>query len=198
MEKETTKEIKKSDSNIVRILQNIQQELKAPKEQRNDFGKYNYRSCEDILLAVKPLLAKNNCVIVLTDSIIEVGGRNYVEATAILSSGTLGSFQVKAFAREADTKKGMDEAQITGSASSYARKYALNGMFAIDDNKDADMTEVDKKEIIEMEKHEAEIGMIDDIKTLKEYYEKNKGLGKDFNALVMKRKYQIEPKDESK
>jgi hypothetical protein len=115
----------------------IQQELKAPKNQRNNFGNYNYRSCEDILEAVKPLLAKHNCLLTLTDKMVEVGGRVYVEATAEFASE---GFQttVKAYAREAESKKGMDDSQITGAASSYARKYALNGLFCIDDTKDAD------------------------------------------------------------
>lgn len=118
----------------------IQCELKAPKNQHNSFGGYNYRSCEDILEAVKPLLEKHDVQLAITDNMVEVGGRVYVEATAKLNGkdGTIA--EVRAFAREAETKKGMDESQITGSASSYARKYALNGLFLIDDTKDADAT----------------------------------------------------------
>ena len=119
-------------------LNRIQQNLKAPKGQRNNFGKYNYRSCEDILEAVKPLLGE--CTITLSDEIIAVGDRIYVKATAMLNDGTSTAI-VTAMAREADTRKGMDASQITGSASSYARKYALNGLFAIDDTKDADTHE---------------------------------------------------------
>lgn len=118
-------------------LANIQQTLKAPKNQKNTFGKYNYRSCEDILEAVKPLLG--DLVLDLSDEIVEVGNRVYVKATATLSLGDI-TYSVKAYAREAETKKGMDDAQITGAASSYARKYALNGLFLIDDTKDADAT----------------------------------------------------------
>ena len=123
----------------------IQQELKAPKNQRNNFGNYNYRSCEDILEAVKPLCAKYNCLLILTDKIVEVGGRVYVEARAEFASE---GFQttVAAYAREPESKKGMDESQITGAASSYARKYALNGLFCIDDTKDADTQKPPEKE----------------------------------------------------
>ncbi len=121
-------------------LINIQAKLKAPKAQRNHFGKYNYRSCEDILEAVKPLLKAENCFLVISDRIINVGNRNYVEATATLHMPENINISVSGCACEAETKKGMDSAQITGSASSYARKYALNGLFAIDDTKDADAT----------------------------------------------------------
>ena len=122
------------------ILQLIQSELKAPKSQRNNFGNYNYRSAEDILEAVKPLLKKHNCALVINDDIVEVGDRVYVKATAMLAIANTPFASATAFAREALVKKGMDEAQITGSASSYARKYALNGLLAIDDTKDADFT----------------------------------------------------------
>lgn len=115
----------------------IQQELKAPKNQFNKFGGYKYRSCEDILEAVKPLLG--DIVLMINDEIVEVGGRVYVKATAILSDG-VNSITNTAYAREAESKKGMDESQITGATSSYARKYALNGLLCIDDTKDADAT----------------------------------------------------------
>lgn len=119
------------------ILQQIQQKLKAPKNQRNSFGGYNYRSCEDILEALKPVLAEFNAAVLLSDEIVQMGTRWYVKATATLKTETE-SVSVTAYAREAETRKGMDESQITGSASSYARKYALNGLFGIDDTKDAD------------------------------------------------------------
>ena len=119
-------------------LINIQHLLNAPKERRNEFGKYNYRSAEDILKAVKPLLNETGCILLLSDEIKEVGGRHYVEATATLINEAGDAFAVKGFAREEETKKGMDASQITGTASSYARKYALNGLFAIDDGVDAD------------------------------------------------------------
>lgn len=117
----------------------IQSELKAPKTQKNTFGWYMYRSTEDILEAVKPLLVKHNCFLTISDEMVEVGGRVYVKATAtIICDDKVVS--VTANAREAETKKGMDDSQITGSSSSYARKYALNGLFLIDDTKDADAT----------------------------------------------------------
>lgn len=116
-------------------LNEIQQALKAPKGQKNTFGNYNYRSCEDILEAVKPLLGE--ATLALTDEIVMLGDRFYVKATAILNHDKE-EFRVSAFARESLDKKGMDSAQITGAASSYARKYALNGLFCIDDTKDAD------------------------------------------------------------
>lgn len=115
----------------------VQSELKAPKGQTNSFGKYKYRSCEDILEAVKPLLTKYSLVLHVGDNIVEVGGRVYVKAAANISDGE-NEREVSAYARESETKKGMDDSQITGTASSYARKYALNGLFAIDDTKDAD------------------------------------------------------------
>ena len=118
----------------------IQAELNAPKNQRNTFGKYNYRSCEDIVEAVKPLLKKTECTLIITDSIVEVGGRVYVKATATITNKDNQSVFSDGFAREADQKKGMDPAQLTGATSSYARKYACNGLFCIDDNKDADAT----------------------------------------------------------
>jgi hypothetical protein len=129
---------------ILESLQKIQSKLHVKKEQKNTFGKYNYRSCEDILEAVKPLLEANSCILTLSDEMIEVGGRVYVKATAQISDTTVetiaGAFAVTACAREAETQKGMADAQITGAASSYARKYALNGLFAIDDTKDDDAT----------------------------------------------------------
>lgn len=123
----------------------IQSELKAPKRQYNAFGKYKYRSCEDILEAVKPLLARNGCTLTLSDDIVEVGGRIYVKATCEIRNGGGESVRTVAFAREETDKKGMDAAQMTGSASSYARKYALNGLFCIDDNKDADAAQAQRQ-----------------------------------------------------
>lgn len=122
-------------------LMKIQSELKAPKGQYNNFGKYNYRSCEDILEAVKPLLAKNACTLVLSDDVKIVGDRIYIKATATITHIDGECISNSAFAREASEKKGMDDSQITGTASSYARKYALNGLFCIDDTKDADTDE---------------------------------------------------------
>lgn len=121
-------------------LLNIQIELKAPKSQYNAFGKYNYRNCEDILEAVKPHCAKQKVVLLLSDDIVNIGERFYVKATASLFDidDPNQVIRVCAFAREDDEKKGMDGSQVTGSSSSYARKYALNGLFDIDDTKDAD------------------------------------------------------------
>ena len=117
--------------NVLKKLVIIQSKLKAPKNQFNSFGKYKYRSCEDILENARPLANENSCVIVLNDDIKEVSGRYYVEATATLFDADSGEeISAKALAREADTKKGMDESQITGSSSSYARKYAVSGWYA--------------------------------------------------------------------
>lgn len=118
----------------------IQKELKAPKGQYNSFGKYKYRSAEDILEAVKPLLHKHGCQLTLTDEIVLIGDRYYIKATATITNGEE-SATTSAYAREDLDKKGMDGSQITGTASSYARKYALNGLFLIDDTKDADTDE---------------------------------------------------------
>lgn len=129
-----------------RIIQ-IQQELKCPKNQRNNFGGYNYRNCEDILEAVKPLLKKHQLCITLNDEIIHVGERYYIKATATIYDNT-GKIIISnsAFAREEETRKGMGQDQITGASSSYARKYALNGLLAIDDNKDSDYTNTGNSE----------------------------------------------------
>ena len=120
-----------------KILSKIQADLKAPKGQFNNFGKYKYRNCEDIVEAVKPLLHKENVALLMSDEVVQIGSRIYVKATATILHGEA-SISVTAYAREAEDKKGMDDSQITGAASSYARKYALNGLFAIDDTKDAD------------------------------------------------------------
>ena len=126
-------------------LLNIQVELKAPKGQYNSFGKYKYRSCEDILETLKPLLDKNKCTLVITDEIVNIGDRFYIKAQSILqdieSEETVSN---TAYAREELEKKGQDGSQITGTASSYARKYCLNGLFLIDDTKDADTDEYAK------------------------------------------------------
>ena len=121
-------------------LTEIQHKLKAPKGQYNSFGKYRYRSCEDILEAVKPILKDVGCVLTLSDDIVLIGDRYYVKATARIKGPDTDEF-VTAYAREDLDKKGMDGSQITGTASSYARKYALNGLFCIDDTKDADTDE---------------------------------------------------------
>lgn len=120
-------------------LLEIQQAIKAPKDQRNDFGNYKYRSCEDIVEAVKPLLGEQKAVLTISDEIKMIGERYYIFATAAIVDAETGErVEVTAQAREADSKKGMDPSQVTGATSSYARKYALNGLLAIDDTKDAD------------------------------------------------------------
>lgn len=116
----------------------IQSELKAPKSQYNSFGKYKYRKAEDILEALKPLLLKHKCFVTLTDEISEVANRIYVKAIATITNSEGVSITTSAFARESESKSGMDAAQVTGAASSYARKYALNGLFCIDDSVDPD------------------------------------------------------------
>ena len=130
---------------FLKRVSEVQQKLKAPKGQYNSFGGYNYRSCEDILEAVKPICAEHSILLNLSDEIVNVGERYYIKATAKLydleSDAVISS---TALAREAQTKKGMDDSQITGTASSYARKYALNGLFNIDDTKDADTDEYRK------------------------------------------------------
>lgn len=122
-------------------LISIQSELKAPKSQYNSFGKYSYRNAEDILEAVKPLLTKYKATMYISDEVVEVGGRIYVKATVTLSDGKE-TITASAYAREPEDRKGMDASQITGATSSYARKYALNGLFAIDDTKDNDTNEL--------------------------------------------------------
>lgn len=121
-------------------LRAVQTALKAPKGQRNTFGNYNYRNCEDILEAVKPLLAEHELTLLIGDNLVMIGDRYYVKAVAKVSDDLGGSADAAGFAREEEIKKGMDPSQITGAASSYARKYALNGLFLIDDTKDSDTT----------------------------------------------------------
>lgn len=130
---------------IYRKLNEIQSKLEAPKNQTNAFGKYKYRSAEDILAALKPHLELHGLVLVITDEILLIGTRYYVKATVRLSDGTE-SIETTALAREPEAKKGADDSQVTGATSSYARKYALNGMFAIDDTKDADATNTHGKQ----------------------------------------------------
>lgn len=125
---------------MIKALGAIQAKLNAPKNQTNKFGSYDYRSCEDVLQAVKPLLAETHAVLRLNDELVLIGDRYYVKATATIDVNGE-SVSATAYAREADAKKGMDASQVTGATSSYARKYALNGLFCIDDNKDADTDE---------------------------------------------------------
>lgn len=135
-----------TDSQVVlnQRVGDIQHKLKAPKGQYNSFGKYNYRSCEDILEGVKPLLKEHNLALLIDDEIVQIGERYYVKSTAKITDGRE-IVSATAYAREPDTKKGMDESQITGATSSYARKYALNALLCIDDTKDADTMDNSKK-----------------------------------------------------
>jgi hypothetical protein len=135
-------------------LTRIQTELKAPKNQLNSFGKYKYRSAEDIVESAKPILNKYDAALLISDEVVQIGDRIYVKATATLILDENNIVSVHGWAREEEVKKGMDAAQITGSASSYARKYALNGLFAIDDTKDSDATNEHKDEIGEEKRME--------------------------------------------
>jgi len=162
-------------------LLNIQTELKAPKSQRNTFGNYNYRNCEDILEAVKSLLKQEKAIIVLTDEVILIGERYYVKATATFTDIESGeSVSNSAYAREEENKKGMDGSQITGASSSYARKYALNGLLAIDDTKDSDTTnkgDKPKEQLITTDQIEQlkQLGMADeDFNKMAAYYKQDK------------------------
>lgn len=175
----------------------IQQELKAPKGQYNSFGKYKYRSCEDILEAVKPLLRKHNCTLVISDDIVMLGTRFYIKATVTLSNGGE-SVMTTAFAREEEEKKGADSSQITGAASSYARKYALNGLFCIDDNKDSDSTNNGGKPVESAENPLMEAAMSDvrnakDTQALKAVWEEYTSLhsNKVFKGMVNQRKAEL-------
>jgi len=172
------------------ILTTIQSELKAPKGQYNKFGKYSYRSCEDILEAVKPLLKKNGATLYLTDNVMSQEDRVYVVATAVFCFGRE-EIRVDAYAREPLIKKGFDESQITGAASSYARKYALNGLFLIDDTKDADTMNNSDHGLSDDVKDQ--IDRINDIQSLTDFYNRtvtaeNK---KELTALCASRKQWI-------
>ena len=138
-----------NEMTIKEKLMHIQHELKAPKNLRNNFGGYNYRNAESILEALKPLLVKYGATVTITDTVEEIGGRIYIKATAVFydtNNAIVPTIEVTAYAREAETKKGMDDAQITGATSSYARKYALNGLFLLDDTQDVDTEAYQKAE----------------------------------------------------
>ena len=138
-------------SELYKKMQEIQTHLKAPKNLYNSFGKYNYRNAEGICEAVKPLLAEHGLILTLSDELVAVGERYYVKATATICSNAEEKLSVSAFARESFDKKGMDDSQVTGTASSYARKYALNGLFLLDDTKDADTDEYSNENNRKME-----------------------------------------------
>ena len=173
---------------MIEKLIKIQSELKAPKNQNNTFGKYKYRSCEDILEAVKPLLSREGLLLTLTDTIEQIGNRFYVKATVKLTDGTE-TVENTAYAREEETKKGMDGPQVTGTSSSYARKYALNGLFCIDDTKDADTDEY-KTETVERNKAQENMKRQEEqkYKTLTDLSHKAKGdgiTGEDIKNIIV-------------
>ena len=179
--------------NIYEKLLSVQNSLKAPKSQYNAFGKYNYRNCEDILEAVKPLCKEVKAVVYLTDDIVQIGERYYVKATAkFIDVEGHEIVCAVAYAREEETKKGMDGSQVTGASSSYARKYALNGLFDIDDTKDSDTTNThgkeetttqDKPKVVKQKTpREKLIARLDELGIDKNAYAKEKGLNKDTTA----------------
>lgn len=184
-------------SELYQNLIEVQGALKAPKGQYNSFGKYKYRSCEDILEAVKPLLVKHGLLLTIEDDVIQVGDRIYIKAIATIRQGD-NFLQSVAFAREEDTKKGMDSSQVTGAASSYARKYALNGLFCIDDNKDSDTTNVGTKPAETAENPLLDMALSDvrnakDTQALKAVWEEYTSLhsNKVFKGLVNQRKAEL-------
>lgn len=187
-------EWKKNMEKSISILAEIQNELKVPKLQMNKFGGYKYRSCGDILEAVKPICAKYGCALILTDNVEIIGDRFYVIATAKLinqDGAVIG--ETKAFARETVSRKGMDEAQVTGASSSYARKYALSGLFAIDDTRDADTMEAEKTE---KENNVSAIAdAINSAKTVDELmkiYNENKNLSTEILPILKNKKKELE------
>jgi len=174
----------------MKTLIQIQSDLKAPKNQRNNFGNYNYRSAEDILEAVKPLLAKYNCLLYLSDRIETVNGRNYVTATATFIDADF-TLSVNASAREEESKKGMDGSQVTGASSSYARKYALNGLFLIDDNKDSDYTNTHEEPKKQPKKPLFNKG-ISNYQTWVEWWANNQQLTNDQKEAKLKEKFEVQ------
>ena len=183
--------------NVYEKLMTVQTKLRAPKGQYNSFGRYSYRSCEDILEALKPLLAEVGAIVNVSDEIKLIGNRFYVEATAMfLDCETGDSVVARASAREDETKKGMDLAQVTGSVSSYARKYALNGLFAIDDNKDSDATNTHGKDI---KPNMTPVNGLSEAQIKRLFAIGNKaGFKKDVVEATVKKMFGCEPKDMTK
>jgi len=177
----------------MKTLIKIQGELKAPKNQKNSFGNYNYRSCEDILEAVKPLLVANECLLTLSDSVEEICGMAFIKSTATFIHGDF-KHEVTAHARHATTKKGMDDSQITGSTSSYSRKYALNGLFCIDDTKDSDATNKHNEKAYTISDAIKEIETSANVKMLESVWKKGLAFQKDtaFKTATNKRKKELE------
>ena len=183
--------------NVYEKLMTVQTKLRAPKGQYNQFGHYSYRSCEDILEALKPLLAEVGAIVNVSDEVKLIGNRFYVEATAMfLDCETGDSVVARASAREDETKKGMDLAQVTGSVSSYARKYALNGLFAIDDNKDSDATNTHGKDI---KPNITPVSGLSEAQLKRLFAIGNKaGFKKDVVEATVKKMFGCEPKDMTK
>ena len=183
--------------NVYEKLMTVQTKLRAPKGQYNQFGHYSYRSCEDILEALKPLLAEVGAIVNVSDEVKLIGNRFYVEATAMfLDCETGDSIIARASAREDETKKGMDLAQVTGSVSSYARKYALNGLFAIDDNKDSDATNTYSKDI---KPNMTPVGGLSEAQIKRLFAIGNKaGFKKDVVEATVKKMFGCETKDMTK
>ena len=183
--------------NVYEKLMTVQTKLRAPKGQYNQFGHYSYRSCEDILEALKPLLAEVGAIVNVSDEVKLIGNRFYVEATAMfLDCETGDSIVARASAREDESKKGMDLAQVTGSVSSYARKYALNGLFAIDDNKDSDATNTHGKDI---KPNMTPVSGLSEAQLKRLYAIGNKaGFKKDVVEATVKKMFGCEPKDMTK
>jgi hypothetical protein len=160
--------------NLIEKLVSIQSELKAPKGQTNKFGGYKYRSCEDILEALKPHLKEQGLFLSITDELVAQGNRYYIKASAIITDG-VDRWSVDGWAREEEVKKGMDSSQITGASSSYARKYALNGLFGIDDTKDSDATndgDIPQMPIVNLQTAIYDIGLANSLDGLKTIWAK--------------------------
>ena len=175
----------------------VQASLKVPKTQYNSFGKYNYRNCEDVMEALKPLLLENSLCQMVSDEIEVVGDRIYVKSTVtVFDTGSDSFVKTSAFAREALSKKGMDDSQITGTASSYARKYALNGMWMIDDTKDSDHNSNSDKNSTNIDDLSSDIKKINDTKTVEKlgiiWNSMPKEKQKKLKAAVSKKKAELE------
>ena len=185
------------NKNVYEKLMEVQSKLRAPKGQYNSFGKYSYRSCEDVLEALKPLLAEVGAIINISDQVKLIGDRYYIEATAMfLDTSTGDSVISKAMAREDESKKGQDLAQLSGATSSYARKYALNGLFAIDDNKDSDATNTHGKDI---KPNMTPVSGLSEAQLKRLFAIGNKaGFKKDVVEATVKKMFGCEPKDMTK
>ena len=187
--------------NVYEKLLLVQSKLKAPKGQYNNFGRYSYRSCEDILEALKPLLVEAKAIVNVSDEVKLIGDRYYVEATAMFIDVETGdSIVARALAQEGDIPKGMSAAQGTGSVSSYARKYSMNGLFAIDDNKDPDSTNKHGKDDSEIKVNMTSVDKCITAAQLKRLYATGNKAGYDKNIVdgVIKKTFKCEPKDMTK